>query len=281
LKRNAGALRAVEELCSALMLLITVAHALAHATPHGAVHMLTDKESSASPLSCTGSTPSSISVAFDPIPATDLYYVAVVDGGGRAAGLVTVPGDVGLDCRRDASGACAAAAAHSATLGGLRAGSGYTLVLRSHPSSAPSIVWGWRNETVNATCHTRPTDAPRGASARLGGSRRLKDLEPLADALDAPRAASSKFTRVYRVSELIYEVDFLANHDSADLQGQTAFLSSGSADGTPAFARLPVTEYCVEHVDRPFAPYISCNGPEASPRRRPTPRACATCTRTA
>ena len=79
---------------------------------------------------------------------------------------------------------------------------------------------------------------------------------------------------MYRVSELTYAVDFLANHDSADLEGQVGFLSSGAADGTPEFAKLPVTEYCVEHVDRPFAPYISCNGPEASPRNTPADPTC-------
>lgn len=79
---------------------------------------------------------------------------------------------------------------------------------------------------------------------------------------------------MYRVSELTYEVDFLANHDSADALGQVAFLSSGAQDGTAAFAKEPVTEYCVEHLDRPWAPYVSCNGPEAKPRNDPSDPTC-------
>ena len=89
------------------------------------------------------------------------------------------------------------------------------------------------------------------------GDIEVYDAEP--SAIDgAPPGARSKFTRMYRVSELTYAVDFLANHDSADLEGQIAFLSSGAPDGRPEFSRLPVTEYCVEHLDRPFAEYISC-----------------------
>jgi hypothetical protein len=37
----------------------------------------------------------------------------------------------------------------------------------------------------------------------------------------------TKFTRMYRVSEFTYEVDFLANHNSASSEGQVAFLSNG------------------------------------------------------
>jgi len=82
---------------------------------------------------------------------------------------------------------------------------------------------------------------------------------------------------VYRVSDSAdeaYDIDYLTNHNSADLNGSVAFLSDGASDGALVFARTPVTQYCVEHLDRPFAPYVSCGGPEASPRNNASDPTC-------
>lgn len=56
--------------------------------------------------------------------------------------------------------------------------------------------------------------------------------------------------------------------------GQVAYLSAGAPDGLDQFGQQPVTEYCVEHLERDWAPYISCNDPEAAPRNTPADPTC-------
>lgn len=93
-------------------------------------------------------------------------------------------------------------------------------------------------------------------------------------------AVNISYSEMYRVSEYLYEVDFLANHNSADLDGQTAFLTSTNDNDFFKLALSPVTRYCVEHIAPTatplgtFAPYVSCNGPEAEPRNDPKDPMC-------
>jgi hypothetical protein len=59
--------------------------------------------------------------------------------------------------------------------------------------------------------------------------------------------------------------------------GQCAFLTSTNDNLFFQLAKSPVTRYCVEHEDTSstgFAPYISCNGPEAKPRNDPADPIC-------
>jgi hypothetical protein len=215
-------------------------------------------------LACVSATPTSITIAFDAVPKSDLYYVGLIDERYRVVALTTVAGDSGLDCLRGHTGACSTRVPpqRNATFGGLSAATTYTFSLRSHPASAPSIVWGWRNATLErVSCSTLSIGSETRTAAEHSASKR-------------GAGGRSQFTRMFRVSEFTYDVDFLPNHNSADLDGQVAFLSSGAPDGVPEFSQLPITEYCVEHLDRPFAEYISCNGPEASPRNTPSDPIC-------
>eukprot|EP00038_Savillea_parva_P028707 m.66612 g.66612 ORF g.66612 m.66612 type:complete len:300 (+) comp8371_c0_seq2:191-1090(+) len=89
-------------------------------------------------------------------------------------------------------------------------------------------------------------------------------------------------TPIYRVSEYTYDVDFLTNHNSADLEGQVAFLTSTNDNLFFQMSKSPVAVYCVQRLPAPnapsdndgFADYVSCNGPEANPRNQPADPIC-------
>jgi hypothetical protein len=185
-----------------------------------------------------------INVSWAQTADTDMYYVGIHElNHSKLIALDTVAG-------RDMPGRM------HVVLSQLAEGTSYALLLRSHPSTLPSTVWGWRNVSAASTPVVCKTNEVRKMPERkLGPSK-------------------SRFTRMYRVSELTYEIDFLSNHNAADLRGSVAFLSSGSPDGAPAFSKVPVTEYCVEHLDSPWAPYVSCNGPEAGNRSTPMDPIC-------
>jgi hypothetical protein len=207
----------------------------------------------AASLHCEHATSNSIKVSWNAIENTDLYYIGIYecnnDSSTNASGL-------GRMIALDTVAAEGTGQKMAAELSQLRPGTNYSLLLRSHPSALPSTVWGWRNisaATVLTVCSTSAVGP--GGSQGAPSTRRT--------------AVQSSFTRMYRVSERTYEIDFLSNHNAGDLQGEVAFLSSGSPDGAPAFAKVPVTEYCVEHISGSFAPYISCNGPEAGKRNTP------------
>ena len=89
---------------------------------------------------------------------------------------------------------------------------------------------------------------------------------------------STAFAELYRVSEYTTEVDFLDNHNSASKEAQIGFLTSTNDNDFFKLAASPVTLYCVEHVNVTqvgrFAPYVSCNGPEARPRNDPKDPVC-------
>jgi hypothetical protein len=288
-----------------------------------------------------------MTVAWSTVPSTDLYSVELADSRDGEAFQTTT-------CTR---------ASRSLLIVDLLPATAYVFRLRSHPASAPSIVWGWRNATANATvrCETRPT--PMGSASRL---RRTGDLEATAIELnwDAPASSAAAMVRVarlgdvvvelgatvrahdhrwarairiprgvrtaridglqagstyaiavrvegatvsdsvvmrtaqhagrsntsvmyttmYRVSEYTYDIDYLRNHDSADLAGSAGFLTSTNDNLFFQLALAPVTQYCVQHVAvspsaaagriAGFAPYTSCNGPEAAPRTHPRDPLC-------
>jgi len=92
-----------------------------------------------------------------------------------------------------------------------------------------------------------------------------------------------RYTEVYRVSEYTYEVDLLDNHDSASHDAQAGFLTSTNDNDFFKLEKAPVTRYCVEHYTPQedemgrvtgYAPYVSCNGPEADPRNSPSDPLC-------
>lgn len=189
-------------------------------------------------------TPGEIQLSWRAQPQTDLYSIGIYQQmNGCAERLKAVDTVAAL-----ASGATVV----NHTLQGLHPGAGYMLRLRSHSSAAPTASRGWRNASVSTFCRAATQCAP--------------DVATWYKPQSSIPAAKSRFLRVYRVSEETDDIDYLTNHNSADADGIVAFLSDGAADGTPAFAAQPVTEYCIEHVDRIFADYVSCNGPEASPR---------------
>jgi hypothetical protein len=70
-----------------------------------------------------------------------------------------------------------------------------------------------------------------------------------------------KYVNMYRVTQ--GEVDFLSNHNTADIAAQALYMT-GTEDATGAFQPFKlnaatVAESCVEMIDRPYANYLSCN----------------------
>ena len=128
----------------------------------------------------------------------------------------------------------------------------------------------------------RPAEMAAGAVVGLEPGLEYELAVRVGDAVGDPvlfRTArvGAVYTEMFRVSEYTYEVDFLPNHNSASFEAQAAFLTSTNDNLFFQLARSPVTRYCVEHLDptpRGFAPYVSCNGPEADPRNSPADPIC-------
>ncbi|EDQ84574.1 uncharacterized protein MONBRDRAFT_30128, partial [Monosiga brevicollis MX1] len=218
----------------------------------------------------------------------------------------------------------------------------YAVSVRTHPDSAPSIVWHWRNDSaaprrcallagpsvvdrsalvvVQSSTHAlvvqaassvqqlhltrlgrrdltertptrvaqvlaRPSQPDRVLGIARSGVIEIPQLEPASlyllaadgyQVLARTAAPGVTFLSVYRVSEYTTEVDYLANHNSAGLAAQAAFLTNtNSALFFNVSLNPPVTEYCVaRQADLDFAPYVSCNGPEAEPRNQPEDPMC-------
>eukprot|EP01065_Artemidia_motanka_P044843 TRINITY_DN6446_c0_g1_i1.p1 TRINITY_DN6446_c0_g1~~TRINITY_DN6446_c0_g1_i1.p1 ORF type:complete len:389 (+),score=24.83 TRINITY_DN6446_c0_g1_i1:110-1276(+) len=168
---------------------------------------------------------------------TDMYWFALLEG--SATGKMYAVETVASSEAQQTGGRL------QYVLRGLEADRTYWVQLRSHPASAPSTVWGWRVPHAAIACTT------------------CSDCADTLPAPPAPRVTGTKRTRMWRVSENTYDIDLLSNHNAADYPGQVAFLS-GTNDGTFfQLSKVPVTEYCVEHADVPWASYISCNAPEA------------------
>eukprot|EP00912_Choanoflagellata_sp_UC4_P000963 UC4_evm2s594 len=110
-------------------------------------------------LTCGSSTSVTLEVKWDdPIPNTDLVYVALT----RTAGPIVDEGPNRPYFIRTAPGSSS-----SITLIDLKPATTYHLRLRSHPNSEPTIAYGpgWRDYSEAITCQTNPT--PAGAAHSL------------------------------------------------------------------------------------------------------------------
>ena len=83
-------------------------------------------------LACSALSSVALNVSWPCVASTDLYYVAVFGDAGAAANPAPKPL------------AIATASGCSTVLEDLVGGQSYWLRVRSHPSSAPATVWGWR-----------------------------------------------------------------------------------------------------------------------------------------
>eukprot|EP01051_Picozoa_sp_SAG22_P009559 SAG22_NODE_804_length_7097_cov_173.117176_4_plen_453_part_00 len=173
------------------------------------------------------------------------------------------------------------AASTSATIVELKHGTDYFFKLRVHCGVAASgglagcaggdlqMISGWSNFTAAIPCTTATLES--GAAAASGGELLP---QPLVETfwLEAWRVTENQLTTP----------DFLANHNSGDLDGDVAFLSHSGGTGTSNFFDFmtsPRVRYCVEiaKVDlssvgrtssyppflkqnETFSDYASCNG---------------------
>ena len=102
-------------------------------------------------LRCGTSTSTTVTMNWDAVPATDLYYVGIVSSAS--------PGERPYAIQTTAT--------TSATVLDLVPDTAYYFTLRSHPSEF-NIVWGWRQPAVAVSCSTSATrrGAPHGLRRR-------------------------------------------------------------------------------------------------------------------
>jgi hypothetical protein len=105
--------------------------------------------SEAANLNCPNATTNSLLVEFDAVPDTDLYYVAIYSNGTTTATTAATgtANNNGPASNSNAPFMLQTALQSPLVIGDLLPGHSYFLQLRSHPSSAPSVVWGWRSAT--------------------------------------------------------------------------------------------------------------------------------------
>jgi hypothetical protein len=144
-----------------------------------------------------------------------------------------------------------------AALDFLTAGSSFWLKVRAHRAGTPSLGPGtWLEPGAEIQCATGES-----AAARTG----------------AAASASTMLLEVMRQSEFTYDVDYLMNHDSGDLGGDTFFIVGSTRDPEQpgflnvTFRKSVFTLYCLEVLkasvpdtvttdgDERFADYLSCN----------------------
>lgn len=110
---------------------------------------------------CSGATSLSFSVAWDRVPESDRYMVEIAKCDGcRPFAFQTASPTRG-------------AAREAVELLDLVPNKKYFLSIRSHPSDAPSLVWGWRPATkdLSLACSTLPAPARAPQSLRRVGGR--------------------------------------------------------------------------------------------------------------
>lgn len=139
----------------------------------------------------------------------------------------------------------------------LLASTTYYFKVRSHYAGMPSLGPGtWRKTGAEFACATGVNPATKATPMAHGNTMLLE---------------------VMRQSEFTYDVDYLMNHNSGDLGGDTAFIVSSSQDpDQPGFLNVTFrksvfTLYCLEVLqvivpdtvttdgDDRFADYLSCN----------------------
>lgn len=139
----------------------------------------------------------------------------------------------------------------------LTAGASFWLKVRAHRAGMPSLgpeTWSEPGEEVE--CQTGADRGERAGAAASGNTRLLE---------------------VMRQSEFTYDVDYLMNHNSGDIGGDTTFIVASSGDpDRPGFLNVTFrksvfTLYCLEILDVSvpntittggddrFADYLSCN----------------------
>lgn len=102
----------------------------------------------------------------------------------------------------------------------------YSVSIRCHDASTPSIAWGpsWGQATESTQCSTA-AQVPLDYNIETS-----KSSTPLTQA--AADSNSSSFLRVYRISEYSFDVDFLENHDAASADAMPLYLMTCSPGGT-------------------------------------------------
>jgi len=139
----------------------------------------------------------------------------------------------------------------------LVAGTTYYFKVRSHRAGMPSLGPGtWRKTGTEFQCATGMTPRTKASPMAHGNTMLLE---------------------VMRQSEYTYDVDYLMNHNSGDLDGDTSFIVSSSQDpDQPGFLNVTFPKsvfslYCLEVLqviipdtvttngDDRFADYLSCN----------------------
>ena len=144
-----------------------------------------------SALSCSALSSVALNVSWPAVPATDLYYVALfADGAADADGAAAAPRPMAIVTTAD-TGAVVEDLVPSTT---------YYLRVRSHPSSAPSPVWGWRDwgaAPAQQRCQTRAA-APLALERRGGLQQGAVGLRWRGDAAAAVGALTVRWRRIHR-----------------------------------------------------------------------------------
>lgn len=170
----------------------------------------------------------------------------------------------------------------TATIDELQPSTDYFFKVRAHCAASgfegctggnAQMIAGWSNFSSIVPCTTSNTPTNPQPSAAVSVPT------PLVDTM---------WLEVYRVTEnMKTSPDFLANHNTGDLQGDAAFLTNSGGDMTPGhsdshffdFITSPRVRYCVEvqkvdlsetsrtssyppfiPINQSFSDYLSCNG---------------------
>lgn len=158
--------------------------------------------------SCVPVSDSIVLVNFDvsEFPPCDLYYVQLASPGNELQpfGLVTTH-------------------TFPVNVTGLNPDITYSVSVRGHNASTPSISWGpsWFSASDWIQCSPGQTE-----------NNIQKLPKPSAIVPISKNEIDSQFLQVYRISEYSFDVDFLANHDGASIGAMPLYLMTCSPDGT-------------------------------------------------
>jgi hypothetical protein len=146
-------------------------------------------------LRCLGGTAASITLGWNATADADLYDVQC--GHGAAKPFVSYT-----------------TGKRTATIGQLKPAAALQCHVRAHRAAAPSIVDGWSLLSAAVPCATANDSLPQSAVYEGRGAARAGN--------------TTRKVQMWRTSEYNYTgiVDYLANHDSGDLNGDAAVLSA-------------------------------------------------------